>query len=107
MWIGRFLDLRPLTPGEVFSYMPPESLRCKECKTTYPLDARYVCEQCFGPLEVAYASHRGDDPAELRRRIQAGPSSLWRYPDFLPVKAQPGTLPAGFTPLLKADRLAE
>ena len=35
--------------------MPPESLRCKECHTTYPLDARYVCEQCFGPLEVAYA----------------------------------------------------
>ena len=35
--------------------MPPESLRCKECKTTYPLDARYVCERCFGPLEVAYA----------------------------------------------------
>jgi threonine synthase len=87
--------------------MPPESLRCKECKTTYPLDARYVCEQCFGPLEVAYASRRGANPAELKRRIQAGPSSLWRYADFLPVNAQPGTLPAGFTPLLRADRLAE
>ncbi len=36
--------------------MPPEALRCKECKTEYPLDARYVCEQCFGPLEVRYAS---------------------------------------------------
>ncbi len=45
-------DLRPQTPAEVFSHMPPESLRCKECKTAYPLDARYVCEQCFGPLEV-------------------------------------------------------
>ena len=88
--------------------MPPESLRCKECKTTYPLEARYVCEQCFGPLEVAYPSRTGADPAELRRRIQAGPHSLWRYTDFLPVQAPPrGVLPAGWTPLLRADRLAE
>jgi threonine synthase len=88
--------------------MPPESLRCKECKTTYALDARYVCEQCFGPLEVAYAPRTDDDPAALRRRIQAGPHSLWRYADFLPVQAPPrDTLPAGWTPLLKVDRLGQ
>jgi threonine synthase len=88
--------------------MPPESLRCKECETTYPLEARYVCERCFGPLEVAYAPRASSDPAELRRRIQAGPHSLWRYSDFLPVQSPPrGTLPAGWTPLLRADRLAE
>jgi len=87
--------------------MPPESLRCKECQTTYPLDARYVCERCFGPLEVAYASRAGADPAALKRRIQAGPQSLWRYGDFLPVPVPPvGSLPAGWTPLLRADRLA-
>ena len=34
--------------------MAVEALQCKECETTYPLDARYVCENCFGPLEVAY-----------------------------------------------------
>ena len=88
--------------------MPPESLRCKECKTTYALDARYVCERCFGPLEVAYQPRTDHDPAELKRRIQAGPHSLWRYGDFLPVQSPPkGTLPAGWTPLLRADRLAE
>jgi threonine synthase len=88
--------------------MPPESLRCKECKTPYPLDARYVCEQCFGPLEVLYESRSGTDPAALRRRIQAGPHSIWRYADFLPLASPPrGTLPAGWTPLLRADRLAE
>jgi threonine synthase len=89
--------------------MPPESLRCKECKTSYPLEARYVCERCFGPLEVAYAERTAAaDPGELRRRIQTGPHSLWRYSDFLPVEAPPrGVLPAGFTPLLKADRLAD
>jgi threonine synthase len=87
--------------------MPPESLRCKECGTTYPLEARYVCEKCFGPLEVAYASREGIDPEALKRRIQAGPHSLWRYTDFLPVAAPPqGLLPAGWTPLLKAERLA-
>jgi threonine synthase len=88
--------------------MPPESLRCKECKTTYPLEARYVCEQCFGPLEVAYESRGDADPGALKRRIQAGPHSIWRYADFLPLGAPPrGTLPAGWTPLLRADRLAE
>jgi threonine synthase len=88
--------------------MPPESLRCKECKTLYPLDARYVCERCFGPLEVAYEARTDADPAELRRRIQAGPHSLWRYGDFLPVSAPArAALPAGWTPLLRADRLAE
>ncbi|MBV9817779.1 MAG: threonine synthase, partial [Solirubrobacterales bacterium] len=87
--------------------MPPESLRCKECQTSYALDASYVCERCFGPLEVAYAAREDPDPASLQRRIQAGPHSLWRYGDFLPVATPPkGALPAGFTPLLRADRLA-
>ncbi len=87
--------------------MPPESLRCKECKTTYPLAAQFVCEQCFGPLEVAYAPPHADT-SELRRRIEAGPRSLWRYADFLPVDGlQHPALEAGFTPLLRADRLAQ
>ena len=34
--------------------MPVQALQCKECRAPYPLDARYVCERCFGPLEVAY-----------------------------------------------------
>src|SRR5580693_7639871 len=109
MWNGGFKDLRPQTPAEVFPHMPPESLRCKECHTTYPLDARYVCEQCFGPLEVAYADRTGpaSDPEALKRRIQAGPHSLWRYGDFLPVQTAPqGVLQAGWTPLFRADRLA-
>lgn len=86
--------------------MPPEALRCKECKTEYPLDARYVCERCFGPLEVKYASRTGADADELKRRIQAGPYSMWRYADFLPVEHPHSALPAGWTPLIKADQLA-
>ena len=53
--------------------MAPKSLSCKECGTAYPLEARYVCEQCFGPLEVAY-DHSRLDPAEAKRKIQAGPA---------------------------------
>jgi threonine synthase len=88
--------------------MPPESLRCKECKTEYALDARYVCELCFGPLEVAYPRRQHQDPAGLKRRIQAGPHSLWRYTDFLPVQVPSrNTLTTGWTPLLRADRLGE
>ncbi len=88
--------------------MPPESLRCKECRTGYPLEARYVCERCFGPLEVAYAPPRTHDPEALRRRIQAGPQTLWRYSDFLPVAAAPrDALPTGCTPLVRARRLGE
>ena len=64
--------------------MPADALKCKECQTTYPLEARYVCERCFGPLEVAY-SPPGSSAEELKRRIQAGPHTLWRYADFLPL----------------------
>jgi threonine synthase len=78
----------------------------------------YVCERCFGPLEVAYDHSRlGGDVDGLRRRIQAGPQNIWRYADFLPVvDGPPGPsgrlasrtgLPAGCTPLIKADRLAQ
>jgi threonine synthase len=92
-------------------------LQCRACNAEYPLDARYVCERCFGPLEAAYDYDAlGSDVAALRRRIQGGPQNLWRYADFLPVTQPPGPssrlasrvgLPAGCTPLIKADRLAQ
>ncbi len=92
--------------------MAAQNLQCRECEATYPLDARYVCERCFGPLEVAYRhGGLGADIPALRRRIQGGPQNIWRYADFLPLEGpQPRTrtgLPAGCTPLIRADRLAE
>jgi threonine synthase len=94
------------------------SLSCRECGTDYDLGAHYVCTRCFGPLEARYDhDHLRGDIAELRRRIQAGPQNIWRYADFLPLAGgQPGPsarassragLPAGCTPLIRADRLAE
>src|SRR6202050_3820627 len=97
--------------------MTVSHLECKECKAQYPLEALYVCEQCFGPLQVAYDHTRlGHDVGELRRRIQGGPQNIWRFADSLPLSggppAPPGRrasrvgLPAGCTPLIRADRLA-
>ena len=87
--------------------MPADALKCKECSTTYPLEARYVCDRCFGPLEVSYSAPE-QNADELRRRIQAGPHTLWRYADFLPLAVAPrSALPTGWTPLIKADRIAE
>jgi threonine synthase len=97
--------------------MAVSHLECKECGAAYPLEALYVCEQCFGPLEAAYErSARTTDVGELRRRIQGGPQNIWRYADFLPLAGGPpgpsgrlasrAGLPAGCTPLVRADRLA-
>jgi threonine synthase len=93
-------------------------LECRECKATYPPEALYACERCFGPLEAAYEHDRQrGDVGELRRRIQGGPQNIWRYADFLPLAGGPPGpsgrlasrvgLPAGCTPLIRADRLAE
>jgi threonine synthase len=97
--------------------MAVSHLECRECKAHYPLEALYVCEQCFGPLEVAYDHVQGGDVGELRRRIQGGPQNIWRYADFLPLAGGPPGpsgrlasrvgLPAGCTPLIRADRLAK
>jgi threonine synthase len=87
--------------------MSIESLKCKECGTAYGLDASYVCENCFGPLEVAY-DYSSLEAVEVKRRIQAGSQGIWRYADFLPFEGRPGDpLEPGLTPLVRADRLAE
>jgi threonine synthase len=88
--------------------MPAEALKCKECGAEFELGAHYVCDRCFGPLEVSYDHSGLDDPAELRRKIQAGPTSIWRYADFLPFERRPRTaLDAGLTPLIRSERLAD
>jgi len=82
-------------------------LSCRECGEQYALEASYACEVCFGPLEVRY-DLSGLDAAETRRKIQAGPASIWRYADFLPFDKPPrSALGAGMTPLVRADRLAD
>ena len=81
-------------------------LRCRECGRERPAEALHVCDFCFGPLEVAY-DYDAVAAAVSRESIGAGPLSLWRYRDLLPVAdAVPVSLGAGWTPLVRADRLA-
>jgi threonine synthase len=81
-------------------------LRCRECGRAYPAEALHVCDYCFGPLEVTY-DYEAIAATVTRERIAAGPRTIWRYADLLPVAdAAPVDLGAGFTPLVRADRLA-
>lgn len=81
-------------------------LACRECSREFPLDPINVCDFCFGPLEVQY--DQGAIQARVtRERIEAGPRSIWRYKDMLPVDDDYIVdLNVGFTPLLRADNLA-
>ncbi len=82
-------------------------LLCRECGATYPTEARYSCEFCFGPLEVDYDLEAAKGVV-TRASIEAGPSSIWRYAALLPDPGvEPVDLGAGWTPLRRATRLAE
>jgi threonine synthase len=83
------------------------NLRCRECHREYPLEARHVCDFCFGPVEVTY-DYDGIRRSVSRERIAAGPASLWRYRDFLPCDAESAVdIGAGFTPLVRAKNLGK
>ncbi|GAA3222540.1 threonine synthase [Actinocorallia longicatena] len=80
------------------------ALVCRECGHSVELGPFYACEQCFGPLEVAY-----DLSKVTREAIEAGPHNIWRYKDLLPVPPNVADIPntePGFTRLVKADQLA-
>ena len=84
-----------------------QALQCKECKKQYPKQALHVCEDCFGPLEVAY-DYAGIGRALSREIIAKRPGNLWRYRELLPIDGEPTVgLNAGYTPLLRARRLGE
>src|SRR4029077_17725511 len=73
----------------------------------YPAEALHVCEYCFGPLEADY-DYDAIRASVSRDRIAAGPRSIWRYRDLLPVESSNVVdIGAGFTPLIRADNLAK
>lgn len=83
---------------------PAQALSCRECGARFPLGPFYACEECFGPLEVAYSY----GPVS-RASIAAGPPSIWRYRQLLPVPhnvEQTRSTNPGWTPLVRADNLA-
>lgn len=81
-------------------------LKCKECGAEYEAKAIHVCELCFGPLEVKY-DYNALKLTVSRETIQAGPNSIWRYRQFLPVAGDNVIdMGTGMTPLLRSQRLA-
>src|ERR1700720_1534870 len=82
-------------------------LRCRECGKSWGNQPRSICDDCFSPLEVFY-DYETARPTFTRERIAQGPASMWRYSDMLPLPQDyRPTVPAGFTPLLEAPRLAQ
>ncbi len=82
-----------------------KGLKCRECGREYPKDPLYVCEYCFGPLEVVY------DYERIKKKltkdvIESRPKNLWRYKELLPLDGEPAYgLNSGFTPLFRARNL--
>jgi len=81
-------------------------LTCHLCGATYPPKALWVCSDCLGPLEVSY--HYDAVRSVLTRAlIESRPRSLWRYRELLPIEEPKTGFNSGFTPLVRATRLAE
>ncbi|MEW6002293.1 MAG: threonine synthase [Nitrospirota bacterium] len=81
-------------------------LKCRECGREYPVEPIYVCEFCFGPLEVAY-DYKSIRKVLTKRAIEKREKNLWRYRELLPIEGEPRVgLNSGYTPLLRADDLA-
>lgn len=84
-----------------------KALKCRECGREYPLAATHVCEFDFGPLEVAY-DYDKIKSSLTKSSIESRRKNMWRYRELLPVATEPTVgCEVGFTPLIKADRLAK
>lgn len=90
--------------GSELNYV--KALKCRECGRLYSPTARFICEECFGPLDVTYDY----DGIELdENSFKEREKTLWRYKELLPVSDESCIidLGAGYTPLHKAKRLAK
>ena len=82
-------------------------LQCHSCKAKFPAEALWVCDKCLGPLEVIY-DYDAVRRDMTREKIESRARNLWRYRELLPIEGEPRTgLYSGYTPLVKADRLAK
>jgi threonine synthase len=79
-------------------------LMCRECKKSHEPKMAYICDECFGPLDVLYNSIKINRDTFANRE-----KSYWRYLELLPIEDKNNivNLNTGFTPLHKADRLAK
>lgn len=81
-------------------------LLCRNCSTEFRADLKYVCDECFNPLDVIYDF----DKIRLTKDIiKNREKNLWRYFELLPLRNKNNIVDigAGYTPLHKADKLAK
>ncbi|KAG2475874.1 MAG: Threonine synthase [Nitrosopumilales archaeon] len=80
------------------------SLQCRECKKEYDATFKYICDECFGPLDVRY-----DFPTINKDTFASREQTYWRYLELLPIleKSNIVSIGAGMTPLLKAEKLGQ
>ena len=84
-----------------------KGLKCKECKRAFPKEPIHVCEYCFGPLEVDYDYEKISKQIS-RKTILAGPPSMWRYKELMPLDEENKVGDhVGFTPLVRAKNLGK
>jgi threonine synthase len=81
-------------------------LTCHLCGARYKPEALWVCSDCLGPLEVSY-DYDAVRKVMTRELIESRPRSLWRYQELLPVEEPKTGFNSGFTPLVRASRLAK
>ncbi|MBI3581774.1 MAG: threonine synthase [Nitrospinae bacterium] len=84
-----------------------KGLRCRECGREYKTEPKYVCEFCFGPLEVSY-DYDGIKKSLTKEKIASRPPDMFRYRELLPIDGDITIgLPVGYTPLVRAKNLGK
>lgn len=84
--------------------MTRTSLQCRECHKDYDSNFKYVCDDCFGPLDVKYTF-----PHVSKNTFTNREKTYWRYFELLPIEQKSNivSIDAGMTPLTKAEKLGE
>ena len=79
-------------------------LRCRECKKEYDSTFKYICDECFGPLDVHY-----NFPTITKDIFASREQTYWRYFELLPIidKSNIVSINAGMTPLVRAEKLGK
>jgi threonine synthase len=84
-------------------------LECANCHKSYEANRLHnLCVECGKPLLVLYDLERAGETL-TKESLKNRPANLWRYAEVLPVENESNivSLGEGFTPLLKAERIAK
>ena len=77
-------------------------LQCRECGAIYEPEFRYICNDCFGPLDVKYNLTNIS-----KNTFNDRDTTYWKYFELLPIQNKSNiiSINGGMTPLIKAKNL--